>query len=216
MNIEQNRCRQKKFLPNCLKNQKNLLSVIFLLCQISLINISAQESTFNHMTQPDAKERESIWSLETSLTFAPAAQIYMLKASYKFSTNSELGFGPAFQNWKNTDKTPRGQANAYTLLLSYRYFFWKNFHVELEFWPAYNHFNSFVDGTTYKGLELWVEYKLGYKVNLTNNLYINIQPGLAHGLWMQNKWPEFKEESTMEFIKASLIPVPQILVGWTF
>ena len=156
------------------------------------------------------------WSLETSLSFPPAAQIYMLKASYQLSEKSELGFGPAFQNWKNTDKVPLGQANAYTLLLSYRYFFWKKFHVELELWPAYNHFNSFVDGKTYKGLELWVEYKVGYKAKLSKNLYINLQPGIAHGLWMQNKWPEFKNYSTTDLIKESLIFVPQILVGWTF
>ena len=167
--------------------------------------VSAQESTLQNR-----------WSLETSLTFAPVAQIYMLKASYLLSGKSELGFGPAFQNWKNTDKTPVGQANAYTLLLSYRYFFFKDFHVELEFWPAYNHFNSYVDGKTYKGLELWVEYKIGYKVDITNNLYINLQPGLAHGLWMQNRWPEFKEDSTKELINKSIIFVPQILVGWNF
>ena len=167
--------------------------------------VSAQESTLQNR-----------WALETSLTFAPAAQIYMLKASYQLSGKSELGFGPAFQNWKNTNKVPMGQANAYTLLLSYRYYFWKNFHVELELWPAYNHFNSFVDGKTYKGLELWVEYKVGYKAAITKNLYINFQPGIAHGLWMQNRWPEFKEDSTKEFIKRSIIFVPQILVGWSF
>jgi hypothetical protein len=49
------------------------------------------------------------WALETSLTFPPAAQIYMLKVSVGISHNSELGFGPAFQNWKNTDKVPRGR-----------------------------------------------------------------------------------------------------------
>jgi hypothetical protein len=167
-------------------------------------------------TSAQESNEQNKWSMETSLTFAPAAQIYMLKASYQLSGKSELGFGPAFQNWKNTDKEPMGQANAYTLLLSYRYFFYKNFHVELEFWPAYNHFDSFVDGKTYKGLELWVEYKVGYKVNLTNNLYINIQPGLAHGIWMQHKWPEFKDYTTMDLIKNSLVFVPQILVGLTF
>jgi len=173
-------------------------------------------STAAFPTSAQESDERNKWSMETSLTFAPAAQIYMLKASYQLSGKSELGFGPAFQNWKNTDKEPMGQANAYTLLLSYRYFFYKNFHVELEFWPAYNHFDSFVDGKTYKGLELWVEYKVGYKVNLTNNLYINLQPGLAHGLWMQHKWPEFKDYTTMDLIKNSLVFVPQILVGLTF
>jgi hypothetical protein len=169
---------------------------------------------FPSIAQESVEQKK--WSMETSLTFAPAAQIYMLKASYKLSDNAEFGFGPAFQNWKNTDKEPMGQANAYTLLLSYRYFFYKNFHVELEFWPAYNHFDSFVDDKTYKGLELWVEYKVGYKANLTKNLYINLQPGIAHGLWMQNKWPEFKEDSTVDLIRRSIVFVPQILVGWTF
>jgi hypothetical protein len=167
-------------------------------------------------TSAKESDEQNKWSIETSLTFAPAAQIYMLKASYQLSEKSELGFGPAFQNWKNIDKKPMGQANAYTLLLSYRYFFYMNFHVELEFWPAYNHFESFVDGKTYKGLELWVEYKVGYKIGITNNLYINLQPGFAHGIWMQNRWPDFKEDSAMGFIKKSFVFVPQILVGWTF
>lgn len=185
-----------------------------MVCLMALAFLLLAGPAFPVSAQNPAKQKK--WSLETSLTFAPAAQIYMLKASYQISEKSELGFGPAFQNWKNTDKVPMGQAHAYTLLLSYRYYFWKNFHVELEFWPAYNHFNSFVDGITYKGLELWVEYKVGYKVNLTNSLYINLQPGLAHGLWMQNKWPEFKDDNYMEFIKKSFVFVPQILVGWTF
>ncbi len=184
------------------------------ICLKILAMIIFSTATFPGTAQESVEQKK--WSLETSLTFAPAAQIYMLKASYKLSDNSELGFGPAFQNWKNTDKEPMGQANAYTLLLSYRYFFYKNFHVELEFWPAYNHFNSFVDDKTYKGLELWVEYKVGYKANLTKNLYVNLQPGIAHGLWMQNKWPEFKEDSTVDLIKKSIVFVPQILVGWTF
>ena len=174
-----------------------------------------QTFQFDDLPDNNGKARQNLWAAETSLTFAPVAQIYLLKASYLLSEKSELGFGPAFQNWKNTDKEPMGQANAYTLLLSYRYYFWKNFHVELELWPAYNHFNSFVDGKTYKGLELWVEYKVGYKAAITKNLYINFQPGIAHAMWMQNKWPEFKDYTTMDFI-TSMIFVPQILVGWNF
>ncbi len=154
------------------------------------------------------------WSLETSLTFAPAAHIYMLKTSYQYSENSVLGIGVAFQNWKNNNKTPQGQAHAYTLLLSYRYFFWKNFHIELELWPAYNHFNSFSDGKVYKGFELWAEYKVGYKLTLSKQLYINFQPGLAHGFWMQNKWPEFKDYTPGEMISKTFVFVPQVMIGW--
>ncbi|MFN3556646.1 MAG: hypothetical protein ACK4VN_11840 [Bacteroidales bacterium] len=155
------------------------------------------------------------WSLETSLTF-PAARIYMLKASVRVSEKSEWGFGPAFQNWNNLDKSPRGQANAYTLLLSYRYYFWRSFNAELELWPAYNHFKSHVDNFTYKGFELWVEYKAGYKLALSPNIYINLQPGFAHGLWMQNIWPGLKADTTRDLVKNSFVFVPQILLGWTF
>ena len=182
-----------------------IIIIVFCVLVIFSIPVSAQE-----------QKKQRRWSLETSLTFAPAAQIYLLKGSYQLTNNSELGFGPAFQNWKNKDKAPLGQANAYTLLLSYRYFIWKNFHIELELWPAYNHFHSFVDGNTYKGLELWVEYKAGYKINLTNHLYLNLQPGVAHGLWMQNKWPEYKDYTTKDMIKNSLVFVPQVMLGWNF
>lgn len=171
---------------------------------------------FPSIASAQKPNRENIWSVETSLTFPPAAKIYMLKASYRFSDCSDLGVGLAFQNWKNEDKSPNGQAHAYTLLLSYRYYFWKNFHAEIELWPAYNHFNSFVDGNTYKGFELWVEYKIGYRMNLTNHIYLNLQPGLAHGIWMQNKWPEYENYSTKDMIENSLIFVPQVILGWNF
>jgi hypothetical protein len=208
--------------PDCFLPAWSLVLLLLLLsCPLAMAaeTLTGTEGscTLNHdKSRPASTNQKSPWSIETSLSFPPAARIYMLKASYQVSGRSELGFGPAFQNWKNDDKIPRGQANAYTLLLSYRYFFWKNFHLELELWPAYNHFNSFVDGKTYKGLELWVEYKLGYKANLSDKLYLYLQPGLAHGLWMQNKWPGFNEYSTMDLIKKSLVPVPQILLGWTF
>jgi len=184
--------------------QYTVYFLVLLLVTTLAFPVSGQETAFQNK-----------WSLETSLTF-PAARIYMLKASLRVSESSELGFGPAFQNWKNKDESPLGQANAYTLLLSYRYYFWRNFHVEVELWPAYNHFNSFVDGKTYKGLELWGEYKVGYKANLTNNLYVNFQPGVAHGFGMQNKWPDSKDDTYFEFVKNSIVFVPQVLVGWTF
>jgi hypothetical protein len=162
------------------------------------------------------KRRQSLWSAETSLTFH-MVRIYMLKFSYKYSDRLELGIGPAFQNWKNEDESFLGQANAYTLLLSCRYYFWNKFHVELEFWPAWNRFESFIDNNTYKGLELWVEYKLGYRVDLGRRFYLNIQPGIGHPVWMQNKWPGVEEyDNFFELIRNETIFVPQVLLGFRF
>lgn len=45
----------------------------------------------------------------------------MLRATYRHSDRVELSIGPA---------------HAYTLILSYRYYFWRKFNVELELWLA--------------------------------------------------------------------------------
>ena len=164
---------------------------------------------------PDNSGDLSRWSLETSLTFH-IVNIYMLKATYRYSDRVELSIGPAFQNWKNEDQSFIGQAHAYTLVLSYRNYFWRNFNVELELWPAWNNFKSFIDDNTYRGLELWVEYKLGYRVDLGRRFNINVQPGIGHPVWMQNKWPGVEYDNHLRFILDELIFVPQVLLGFRF
>jgi hypothetical protein len=153
------------------------------------------------------------WSIETSLTF-PIARIYMAKASYRASEASEWGMGAAFQNWKNTDVAPMGQANAWTVLLSYRRYLWRNLHVEGELWPAYNRFESYVDDQRYSGFELWVEYKIGYAFDIGSRFRLNVQPGIGHALWQQERWPDVEYDNLGEFVSGSLIFVPQVLVSW--
>lgn len=153
------------------------------------------------------------WSVETSLTF-PLARIYMVKGSYRSSDAAELGVGIALQNWENTEGAPLGQSNAWTLLLSYRRYLWRGLHAEVELWPAYNRFESYVDDQTYRGLELWVEYKVGYAVDLSPRLSLYVQPGVGHALWMQTRWPDLNHDSFGELVSGSLIFVPQVLVSW--
>ena len=168
------------------------------------------------LTRLTNEKRQSLWAAETSLTFH-MVRIYMLKFSYKYSGKVELGFGPAFQNWKNEDQSFLGQAHAYTLVLSSRYYFWNKFHVEVELWPAWNRFESFIDNNTYKGLELWAEYKLGYRVDMGQRFYMNIQPGIGHPVWMQNKWPGVEQHDTFfDLIRNETIFVPQVLLGFRF
>lgn len=169
------------------------------------------------VVQAQGQDSGGKWSVETSLTF-PMVSIYMLKVSYQITERSEVGIGPAFQNWKNMEEEPLGQANAYTLLLSYRFYFWRNFHTEIELWPAYNRFESNVDGKTYSGLELWAEYKVGYKINLLNdpNLYLAIQPGIGQALWMQKRRPGMGEKTQWDLFRESIIFIPQVVVGFKF
>lgn len=190
-----------------------------LICFIGLLIFPGHLEARQESTPiPDAEATESSsgqWSLETSLSF-PMARIYMLKASYKYSEKVELGIGPAFQKWENLSHSPLGQTNAYTLLMSYRYFFLGNFHAEVELWPAWNKFESFYDGNTYRGLELWAEYKLGYRLNLSPRFYLNLQPGIGHAIWMQKKWPDIEYNSYREFLTGSVIFVPQVMAGIRF
>jgi hypothetical protein len=188
-----------------------------LICCLSMLLLShyvmAHKPYEKHIGTDKPGALDNRWSLETSITF-PMARIYMLKLSYKHSERAELGFGPAFQNWKNLDDSPQGRANAYTLVLSCRYYFWRNFNTEIEFWPAWNYFESFVDGKTYKGPELWVEYKVGYKWDFAHRFYLNIQPGIGHALWLQKEWPGVNKKPYGQFVKGSVIFVPQVLLGW--
>jgi hypothetical protein len=67
-----------------------------------------------------------------------------------------------------------------------------------------------------KGPELWIEYTIGYKWNFAPRFYLNIQPGLGHALWLQQDWPGVEKKPYGEFVKGSVIFVPQVLIGWAF
>jgi hypothetical protein len=156
-----------------------ILTLCAVICLIVIPTHSwAQES----LLQEEAETRvapASRWSVETSLTF-PTARIYMAKASYRASKKIDLGVGVAFQNWENVETAPRGQSNAWTLLVSYRQYLWRGLHVEAELWPAHNRFESYVDGLTYSGLEMWAEYKVGYVFHLSRRLHVEAELWPAH------------------------------------
>ncbi len=132
-----NHCILRVLAPKCIG--RNILAVLMLFALL-VADVSAGNNSESVMAESSSTQEIGGWSVETSLTF-PMVRIYMLKFSYRHSDRAELGFGPAFQNWKNTDESFIGQANAYTLVLSYRYYFWKNFNAEIEFWPAGTNLN---------------------------------------------------------------------------
>lgn len=196
-----------------------ILLVVLISNDLFAVNSLLEKSEFAQLIDAtedvDQFKIDRRWTVETSLTF-PIVRIYMVKAGYHITEHSELGFGFAFQNWRNDDVVPMGQSNAWTIPLSYRYYFWRNFNLEVELWPAYNHFESFVDGRTYKGFELWIEYRAGYRFALPFNLSLNVQPGLGHPVWAQHRWPGLEDKSRSEFIGDMVIFVPQVLVGLRF
>jgi len=159
-------------------------------------------------THPGTNESDYLWGIGTSITYPLGGQIYMLQASYSVSQMGDVLTGFAYQDWKND----QGHSHAYTLLIGYRQFIWKGFHTEAELWPAYNPFHSSVDGKIYKGLELWLSLRIGYRFDFdlgSQDLFILLQPGVGFGIARQNPWPKLEEDSKAIF-------EPQLIVGIRF
>ncbi len=100
------------------------------------------------------------------------------------------------------------QVNALTLLLGYRRFIYRGLHLEAEFYPAYNKIHSKVNDKDYPGIEMWGEFKIGYRFDLAGGrLYIQPAPGIGFGFFRTNKPPNFDEEIDYPTF------TPQLLVG---
>ena len=154
----------------------------------------------NSVTAQDRYSPE--WSVASSLTY-PIAKIYQVHISYNPGGNHEYFFGPAYQNFKSGSIT----SHAMTLILGYRYYVWRDLHLEAELWPAYNPMYSDVTESTYRGVELWGEIKIGYKLSFYRNLFIQPSPGIGFGILRTNKPPKFNEDI------SSPIFAPQLLIG---
>jgi len=143
------------------------------------------------------------WSISSSLTY-PIVRIYTLHFNYS-NDSHELLFGPAFQNYCHNSF----EANAYTLVLGYRNFFWKGFFWETEIYPAFNRFYSTIDESFYPGIELWTEFKIGYRIELFDQkIYLQPSPGFGFGIFRTNKPPNFDDEI------ISPIVIPQLQLGF--
>lgn len=143
------------------------------------------------------------WSVSTSLTY-PIVRIYGLHFNYLLNEQTELFFGPCYQNYRHDSFT----AHAYTLILGYRRFMWKQFFAEAELYPAYHPIYSHVTDRHYKGVELWTELKVGYRLLLPGgNVYLQPSPGIGFGIFRTNKPPNFGDE-----IETPIF-IPQLQIG---
>lgn len=145
----------------------------------------------------------SRWSIGTSLTY-PLVRIYQLRIGYALDDRHQLVFGPCFQNFRHESFTSR----AYTLLLGYRYWVGDGLNLEAELYPAYNRLRSHVTGSSYPGVELWGELKIGYRFDLGDRWYIQPAPGVGFGILRTNPPPNFDQE-----IKSPTF-VPQLILGF--
>ncbi len=155
---------------------------------------------------PDAAgPGEAGWSVSTSLTY-PIVRIFPVHINRRLDAQREVFFGPAYQNWTSGTIT----VQTYALLVGYRHFLWRGLHVELELWPAWGPWYSSVTDRDHRGWELWAEPKIGYRFNLTRNLYLQPAPGVGFGIFRTNRPPRFDEDID------SPIFVPQLMLGVRF
>jgi hypothetical protein len=150
-------------------------------------------------------DRRPRWSAGTSLTY-PIVRIYQIHLGYRVDDRHEVFFGPAYQNFESGRIT----SHAYTFLLGCRYYLWKGLNLEVELWPAYNSMYSSLTDSRYPGVELWGEIKIGYKLGIHRNLFLQPAPGLGFGIFRTNRPPKLEEDLT------SPIFVPQLIVGVTW
>jgi hypothetical protein len=147
------------------------------------------------------------WALEVSPTFL-LAPIYMAQATWSAWTYGDVVVGYGFQHMTSSSRGA-GQTHGHSLLLGYRQFIWKALSLEVQAWPTYDRFQSYVDGRVYPGVELWCEAYLGYRFDFVvqhTTFYIMPQPGIGWGMYRSNKWPRYSDAKQYEL-------VPQVLLG---
>jgi len=180
--------------------------IIIVVLAVSFIssNLYSQDDT-NH----------SVNQYKHSIDFfplAPLVNIYGIHYIYQFSPKDEFITGFSYMSIKKESGTTHSPA----LILGYRRFLWKNFHVEYEIWPCYDDFYEKNEKKYYSGFDLWNEFRVGYRFDFKAKeipLYANIQWPFGFGLYSSNKPQSFIDE-----VKADpyFYHMPMLFLGIRF
>jgi hypothetical protein len=175
--------------------------MVLMVCLVPLLTSSAATAATG------TNAASGPWGIEVSPTFL-LAPIYMAQATWSAWEHGDVVFGYAFQHMTSNTQGA-GQTHGHSILVGYRQFIWKGLNVELQAWPTYDRFQSYVDGRTYPGVELWCEAYMGYRIDFQvkgTTWYVLPEPGIGWGMYRSNKWPRFSEAKQVEL-------VPQLILG---
>lgn len=149
-----------------------------------------------------------------AIDFCPLSPLFNIYAVQYFNSITEkdkLLLGLAYMNIRYED----GTSHAPSILMGYKRYLWKGWHVEYQLWPAFNAYWEKNEEKYYKGFELWNEFRSGYTIDLTigdQPLYINPQVLFGFGLVQGNKPESFKKTAKEE----PLFIAPLIFLGVKF
>ncbi len=142
---------------------------------------------------------------------SPFLKIYAIQYNYLVTEKSELMLGFAYANIEYDE----GRSHAPTLILGYRRFVWKGYHLEYQLWPAYNNYYETTEQKYYAGFELWNEFRTGYQFGVKiGGIPLTITPQLLCGFGII---PGKKPDSFMETVKEEPVFIyPNVFMGVKF
>jgi hypothetical protein len=123
---------------------------------------------------------------------SPFIHIYAVQYSYALTPRHELLTGPVYMNIR----FDFGATHAGAIILGYRFYAWKNLHVEYQLWPVYDWFWEANEKRYYKSFDVWNEARAGYRFDIdlgAFDVFINPQFAFGFGLFAGNKPESFKE-----------------------
>lgn len=180
---------------------KPLLLIVNLLILILSQQVSGQTSG------SEQQKEELKHTIEIS-PLSPFLKIYALQYNYLVTDKSELMFGFAYANIEYDE----GRSHAPTLILGYRRFIWKAYHLEYQLWPAYNNYYETIEQKYYAGFELWNEFRTGYQFGFKiGGVHLTLTPQLLCGFGIL---PGNKPDSFLETVKKEPVFIyPNVFLG---
>lgn len=143
---------------------------------------------------------------------APLIDIYGAHYLYRVSKRSALITGLAYMQLEKDSGTTHSPA----IITGYRFYIWKNLHMEYELWFCYDRFYEKNEQKNYRGFDLWNEFRIGYRFDFAISgvpFYVNIQWPFGFGLYSSNKPQSFLDEVAAD---PFFYQIPMLFVGMRF
>lgn len=188
--------------------------VIFIFTLSFLIALKTPASPTWHQTTHSQAASKPGKEYRHALDFCPISplfDIYALQYFYSLSPKDRLILGLSYANIQYDE----GRSHAPGLILGYKRYLWRGWHLEHQFWPAFNDYFETSEKKYYSGFELWNEFRTGYTFDFQikqKAFYFNLQALAGFGLYQGNKPKSFQKQVEKETVFIS----PVFFLGWRF
>lgn len=169
---------------------------------VSIVFLGLTFATYALANSSDSIKEEKTYKHSIDLCpLSPMFRIYAIQYSYSITPKDELIVGPYYANIHFEDI---GNTDAPGFIVGYRRYIWRNFHLEYQLMPQWDHFYEKNERKTYPlGFDLWNEFRVGYSFDFNVRklpAFINIQWPLGFILYSdESAKPEsFKKKAAKD------------------